>query len=235
MKPKILIFDIENSAHLCFSFDTWDARINPDDIEVPSYIYCISYRWYGQKKIHTISIRNFPLFKKDIHSDREVLKAFAKVWAEADIVVGHNIKKFDIKKINWRLDKHKLPPYEHKKIYDTLLIDRQYFGRPHHSLDAVAKDRGYVRKIVNEKGLSKRCWYGDVKALKEMETYNRRDVLINTLAFEDDMPFLKTGVSKNVRCSNDTCGSYDIQMRGIRGNTHSFQCNVCFKWGHIKI
>lgn len=240
-KPRLLIFDIENAANLCFSFDTYEATINADDIVVPSYIFCISFRWFGQKKIHTINIKDFPLFKKDIHDDTEVLKAFAKVFNEADVVVGHNIRRFDIKKINYRLSVKKLQPMEHKKIYDTYQIAKQYFGFNHNGLEAIAKAHGYKGKIQNEKGLWPGCWNGDPIKLEKMGRYNRRDVDINTFVFKIQMPFIKMPVIKKngeARCQNPACLSDDIQFRGFGANAsgryRKFSCK-CGSWGSSRI
>ena len=233
-KPKFLIFDIENSQSLGYFFDVWESNINHDDIVIPSYIFCISYSWLDSNTVHTLSIQDFPRFKKDIHDDTEILKEFSKVIEQADILVGHNIDKFDIKKINGRLFLKGLPPMPSVKTLDTLKIAKRYFKLDYNGLDPISKDLGLSGKVENNKGLWRKCFEGDVKSLKLMAHYNRNDVKINKEVFKKELPFIKFPISKEFRCPNEVCGSYDIRLKGIRDNKQRFICNNCGSWGSCK-
>lgn len=238
MKPKILIFDEETSHNLGFFFGVREVDIHPENILIHWYIFCISYRWYGQKKINNISITDFPLFKKEKHSDIELLKAFSKILNEADYLVGHNIDRFDVRKFNARLVMNGLPPTKHTKTLDTLKMARRYFGFNHNSLGAVAVALGYKGKIQNEKGLWLKCFHGCTKSFKKMIRYCNNDIDINTFVFEKLMPFVKSAmISKKsvAQCQNEICRSYDVQWRGSRNGFKIFQCKFCKKWGQIRI
>lgn len=234
-KLKICIFDIENSQNLGYFFDVWESNINHDDIVIPSYIFCISYSWYGTDKVHTLCIQDFPRFKKDIHDDSEVLREFSKIVEQADILVGHNIDRFDIRKINGRLFLKGLPPIPQVKTLDTLKIAKRYFKLDYNGLDAIAKDLGFSGKVENNKGLWRKCFEGDVKSLKLMAKYNKNDVKINKKVFEKEMPYIKNSLSKGVQCPNLLCQSYDIQWRGYKNEKKRFQCKICRSWGTCKI
>lgn len=215
----------------------WETNISPEDILIHSYIFCIAYSWYGSKKVHVINITDFPLFKKDIHDDTEVLKAFSKIAEQADILVGHNIDKFDIKKFNARLVKKKLAPVPRTKTIDTLKLARQYFGFSHNSLDAVSRELGVGGKVSNKKGMWRRCFEGIVKDLLKMARYCKNDIVINKGVLRILIPFMKTPITKEYRCQNPICMSYDIQLRGVSKNKKEqrFVCNICKKWGQAKI
>ena len=237
-EPKILIFDEEISKTLAYTFDFWEARINPEDIVIPWFMFCISYRWYGQKKLNNISIIDFPRYKRDKYNDIELLKAFSKVINEADVLVGHNITRFDIKKLNARLILKGLPPTKHTETLDTLQMCRKYFGFTHNSLGAVAEALGYKGKTNNEKGLWRKCFEGDLNAHKKMIKYCNNDIDINTFVFEKLMPFIKNRMIKRngeIKCQNMLCGSDNIQKRGVRNGNQKFSCKDCGSWGQIKL
>lgn len=233
--PRILVFDIENSQSLGYFFDTYDTSINHDDIVIPSYIFCVSYSLWGSNTVHTLSIQDFPRFKREKHNDIEVLKAFSKIVEQADILVGHNINSFDLRKINGRLFLNGLPPIPAVKTLDTLRIAKKYFRLDYNGLDALAKDLGFSGKIHNEKGLWRKCFEGDVKSLKAMSRYNRNDVKINKKVFEKEMPFIKSLLSKEPICPNVLCGSSEIELRGVRDDKQRFVCKKCKSWGCVRV
>jgi hypothetical protein len=233
--PKICVFDIENSQSLGYFFDVYETSINHDDIVIPSYIFCISYSWWGEDRVYTLCIQDFPRFKKDIHDDTEVLKEFSKVVEQADILVGHNIDRFDIKKINGRLFLKGLPPMPTVKTIDTLRIAKKYFRLDYNGLDAISKDLGLSGKTENSKGLWRKCFEGDIKSLNQLAKYNKNDVRINKKVFEREMPFLKLVLSKEFVCHNPVCGSREVILKGCRDNKQRFICNKCGSWGCVKI
>lgn len=241
-KPKILIWDIENSHNVVLSFDLYPEYIPHHNIIQERYIFCVSYKWYGQKKIHTISILDDPKrFKKDIHDDYYVVSEFRKILEKADAHVAHNGNKFDLPMFNGRMLKHGLKPVPKSKSIDTLLIARRYFRLNSNKLDYLAKYLDYEGKMQNPKGLWIDCLNGNVKALKHMIKYNKQDIDILNFVFERLMPYihndqLNMGMFlKGARCVNATCGSRDIQWRGnfnlTRVNKYRrFQCQKCGRW-----
>jgi DNA polymerase elongation subunit (family B) len=232
---KILIFDIESSYNQGLFFDVWETNIPANNITTPSHIHCIAYKWYGEKKTHVISQCEFPRFKKDIHDDTDVLKEFKKVVEQADILVGHNINRFDIRKINARLILKGLEPTPHTETIDTLQLARRYFKFNHNSLDAVAKALGYRGKLDNPKNLWIDCFFGNIKKLNQMSKYCKNDVRINEFVFTKLLPFMNSKITKEFICGNPICKSENLQLRGMRGNKQRFQCNDCGKWGYCRI
>ncbi len=239
---KILIWDIESSLQEVLCFDTREQNIALDNIKIERYIHCISYRLYGEKKIHTISqLDNKALFNKDIHDDSYVLKEFYKVISQADIWVAHFGAGFDIKMFNGRLLLSGLKPLPNIPHYDTCLLARSLFKLNSNKLDYLAKQLGYKGKTENAKGLWRRCFEGDEKSLKQMASYNRNDVDILTFVFEKMMPFIKNHpiTPKDSICKNLICQSKNIQFRGYginkNGKYHRFQCLDCGKYGITKL
>lgn len=232
---KILIWDVESSLQQSLHFDVWETNIAKENVLIPSYIHCISYKFLGDKSVKTISQRDFPRFKRNIHDDTDVLRAFSKVVEQADILVAHNGDRFDLRKFNGRLLLAGLPPIPVHKTIDTLKIARNRFMLDWNSLDYIAKALGHEGKMKNPDGLWKACFFGDEKALAQMERYNRQDIEALEFIFRKIMPFVKFPlVRKDVRCPNPVCGSDAIIFKGTRDGKQRFQCTLCKAWGNIK-
>jgi len=102
-RAKILFYDIE-ATNLSANF---------------GYVICIGYKWQHEKKAHIISLTDFPRFKKDVTDDSEVLKAFSKVFNEADIAIHHYGDRFDLPYLQTRLLIHRLPLLSEPATIDT--------------------------------------------------------------------------------------------------------------------
>ena len=110
-KPRICLWDIETSHLEVLTFGLFKQNIPPANIRINRHLYCASYRWYGEKKTHTISILDDPKrFKKDHHDDYHVVKELRKVLLKAQAHVAHYGDGFDLPVFNERLIYHKLKP-----------------------------------------------------------------------------------------------------------------------------
>ena len=242
VKPKILLWDIESSYNLLYTFslDQKDKTIPYDNIVTERYIFCISYKWFGEKTIHTISITDYPNFKQDIHDDFFVIKDFRDILEQADAYVGHYADNFDLPMLNARILRHGLDPLPKIIGLDTCKIARKYFRLNSNKLDYLAKYLGLKGKIHNSSGLWRECFEGNRQALKDMIKYNRQDVKVLEDVFIKLIPFVKNHpVNMNMflrgaRCPNPTCGSFKLQSRGFRytklNKYQRFQCTDCGTW-----
>ena len=223
------------------SFDLFPERIPHNNILIERHIFCISYKWYGQKKIYTISITDdAKRFAKDIHDDRYVLEKFHKVMEKADAHVAHYGNKFDMKMLNGRLAINNLPPLPKIISLDTQVIARKYFKFNCNRLDYLAQLLGYEGKLANPSNLWNKCFEGDEKALDHMSKYNRKDIKILNFVFERLSPFIKNNqlnmgmFLKGARCPSPTCGSTNIEWRGYNyTRTNKFRrfiCKECCGW-----
>lgn len=242
-KPRVLVWDIENSHNLLLSFDLKNDNYIPHgNIVTERYIFCISYKWLGEKKIHTISILDDQKrFKKDIHDDFHVVSEFRKVIEQADAMVYHNGDRFDLPMFNGRLVFHGLAPLPKIPSIDTKKVAYSTFRFNSNRLDYLAKFLGYKGKTDNPSSLWIDCFMGDVEALKHMAKYNKNDIDINEFVYNKLSPFIKNNkVNMNMfmegaRCPN--CGGTQLQWRGYnRTRTQKyrrFQCQTegCMAWG----
>lgn len=170
---KILIIDIETTPILAWTFQTRKTFIHQKQIVRDWTIMCYAAKWVGDNEIFFGSAENEKGF-----SDYNLLKEIWTLLDEADVVVAHNLNRFDKKKINARFLFHKILPPSPYKCVDTLECSRRLFGTTYHNLDFLSKFMGYEGKMEHEGfELWSRCMLKDKEAWKTMGEYNQRDVL----------------------------------------------------------
>ncbi len=168
--PKILLFDIETSPSLGYVWTLFETNVIK--VKQPWSLLCFSYKWLGDKTTKVVSLPQFSTYKKNPRNDYEVTKKLHELFELADVIIGHNGDKFDIRKVNAKLIEHGfLPPSPYKTI-DTLKIARKYFKFDSNRLNDLGELLGLGRKV--ETGgftLWEKCINGDLKAWNKMEKY----------------------------------------------------------------
>lgn len=190
---RVLIFDIETSLSIFTAFSTGVQYLGDRNILQDYYVISWSAKWLGEDEVYSDVITPKESKKAD---DKRVLRGLWKLLDEADIVIGHNSDKFDLKKVNTRfiLNGMDLPrPY---KSIDTLKLARKMFSFSSNKLDYLCKMFGLEGKTEHSGyQLWLDCLKGDKKALAEIVEYNRNDVVI----LENLYNVLKQGITKPIK------------------------------------
>lgn len=174
-EPKVLLFDIESAPLLSANWGLFDQ--NAVWVERDWFLLSFSYKWLGKKGVKHHSLNEFKGYKKDPTNDKELVKKLWDVIDEADIIIGHNGDRFDLRKSNAKFLEHKLPVPSSYKTVDTLKIARKYFYLTSNKLDYLADLLGIGRKLqTGGYTLWKACMEGDEKAWKKMNKYCDMDV-----------------------------------------------------------
>ena len=109
-----LFFDIETAPMIVYSWRVgWKLTIPTDNIIEDWRVICISYKWEGEDKVHTLD------WGKEM-CDKKLLEEFIKIANQSDEMVAHNGDRFDIKKIRTRCIYHRIPMFPDYKSLDTL-------------------------------------------------------------------------------------------------------------------
>jgi DNA-directed RNA polymerase subunit RPC12/RpoP len=187
MKPKVLIYDIETAPAIGLFFGKpWDVNIAK--IVQHEYVFGFAYKWLAEEKIYTSYIWDFPKYGRDTKSltgwtnnSKDVVKAWAKLVNEADILVGHNSDQFDYKQMFGRLPLYNLPPVTKPQMVDTKKAAKQIGYYPSNKLDDLGGMLGTGRKLPhsgypNAIELWWDCMNNRLKAKKHMVAYNIIDV-----------------------------------------------------------
>lgn len=237
--PKILLWDIETSMSIAKTFNFWNTNIHHGAIVKEWYIISGAWKFLGEKEVHAIACSKSGLKKGD---DKRVVKALCKAISEADLIIGHNGDKFDLKKLKARVIKHGLPPVNHTKTLDTLKCARREFNFSYNNLDYLGAYLEVGQKIKNEPGLWDKVMAGDMDALGRMVKYNKQDVKLLEAVYLKMRPHITNHPNVNVmvgdshlvyNCPN--CGSEKTIKNGKRPAmkiSKIFQKRACHNCGH---
>ena len=180
---KILVIDIETMANLAWVWGTWQQNIQPKAIVKHKRTISFAAKWVGQEKV---------VFYSEHHQGRELMvRAAWDLLNDADAVVGYNSKRFDIKHLNTEFKLEGFPPPTHFQHIDLYQITKREFAFGSNKLESVADRMGLGKKREHEGfALWLKCEAGDAKAWRSMRDYNRQDVRLTELLFEDFRPWI---------------------------------------------
>lgn len=234
---KILFLDIENTPNLGWVWDKWQQDVIKYEREWN--LLCFAWKWKGQKKVQCLALPDFISYEKDQNDDFYLTKALRELLDEADVVVAHNGKEFDVRKTNARILKHGLLPPSPYRVVDTKVIAKHVFKLNSNSLKDIAIYLDLDKKMdPGGYGLWERCMKGDPKAWAKMKKYNKQDVVVLEQVYERLLPWdayhpnITLGSGVGLRCPG--CGSFDVERRGWRTlkswRAQRFVCKSCGKW-----
>lgn len=232
--PKVLVFDIETSPMEAYVWGLFDQTVGLEQIIKDWSVLSFSAKWLGDDASKTMykDTRD----EKDPRNDKELIKIIHSLLDEADIVVVQNGVKFDIPKLNARFVMHGLPPVSSFRVIDTYKIARARFGFTSNKLAYMTDKLCTKYKKLNHAEFSgfslwKECLAGNLKAWKEMEKYNKYDVLsLEELYFklapwDKSINFSVYSDEAKNRCS---CGNDKFVKKGfIYSNAGKYERHVC--------
>lgn len=234
--PKILLFDLETSAALVYAFGRHKIFVNQDAVAIEGgKILMASYRWLHE------DTTNILVDKEEIRagSDYEVTKQLWDLFEQADAVVAHNGRNFDVKMLEAACLRNDLPPLPTVHILDTLEIAKKKFRLPSNKLDSLAAFLDIGRKVTHSGiDLWAKVQQGDEKAIEEMVEYclHDTDLLLEVFLYLRSRGLVSGFNAANyyddnkMRCK--TCGSVELENTGRTvttptGRFEELRCRVC--------
>ena len=234
VKKKVLLFDIETAPLLGYTWGKWEQNVI--EFKRDWYILSFACKWLGEKKVYWYGLPSFPGYHRHKEDDKALVKKLWEFFDEADVLIGHNGDRFDIKKTNTRFVIHKLKPPSPSESIDTLKIARSRFAFVSNKLDDVCFTLGIGRKLPHEgKYTWLGCMGGDPKAWATMERYNRNDVFP---LLEGLYLYLRAWDKSSLAIATEgcpKCACEKFQKRGTRKLANGWQkprhrCHECGHW-----
>ena len=234
-KPKILYFDIETSLAKSYHFGQFKQYLGVKQQVQESHLLSHAWAWGDEPVVGSILTREEML---NHDPERLVLEAWA-LFDNADIIVAHYGKKFDIPKMNGYFLKYGLQPPSPYKVVDTKEISSKKFLLPFNSLEYLAKALGVQQKIDNSgMQLWIDCDNGKQESLDEMLAYNIGDVEALRDVYNRLITWDNNGVNMGLYNDDHTslcthCGSDNIvPLDGKYAYTAQrkyslYRCNSC--------
>lgn len=174
-EARILVYDIETSLMLFSGFRTGRVHyIGKYQLLSDYYVVSWSAKWLGEEEVFG-EVQKPSEAKRG--KDKRILKPMWKLMNEADILVGHNVDRFDTRRLNTRFVLNGMPLPSKSKSIDTLKVARKTFDFSYNDLDYICKAFGIEGKRHNDGyEMWERCRMGDKQALEDMLMYNMDDV-----------------------------------------------------------
>jgi len=238
-QPKVLLFDIETAPILGYVWQLWENNLGLNQIESDWHVLSWSAKWLGspEKEVMYMDQRN----ARNIEDDSKILKGIWKLLDEADVVITQNGKSFDVKKLNARFVINGFNPPSSFKHDDTRSMAKKHFGFTSTKLEYMTdKLCTKYKKLKHTKFqgfyLWKECLNGNVEAWKEMEKYNKYDVLSLEELYTKLAPW---GSTTNFNLYHDSevnvckCGSKKFKENEyVYTASGQYQRFTCVKCGH---
>lgn len=196
--PKIMVFDLEISPLLAYTFEAYES--NAQKIEKTYQIISFAYS-INNGPIKVKALPDYKGYKPGVSNldDKKLVHELYEVMEGVDMVVGHNIKKFDMKHAKGRFIYHGLQPLKKLMVEDTLFMAKKYFKFPKNNLDYLCEQLGIGTKTVQKYGdLIWGCIDGDKKSWNLLKKYNKVDVEINQKLYDKLSPWHETHSNLNL-------------------------------------
>lgn len=233
--PRVLIFDVETAPILGYVWGLWENNVALNQIKSDWHLLSWSAKWLDSKEVMYMDQRK----AKSLEDDSAILGTLWKLLDEADIVITQNGNSFDHKKLNARFILNGMqPPSTYRRI-DTFLLAKKHFGFTSNKLEYMTdKLCKKYKKLKHTKfqgfDLWKQCLDGNQAAWKEMERYNRQDVLAleelyhKLIPWDSAINFDAYAPGEGAKCK---CGSEDFVKRGFfytgAGKYQRYRCSGC--------
>lgn len=230
---RVLVFDIETLPMVYYGWDLYKPVFSHDNIIKDWCVLSWSAKWLFDDKFYGQILT--PKEAKT-RNDYRIVEGLWKMFDEADIVIGHNAKKFDVRKMNTRFLYHGFVPPSQFQTIDTLLGSRETFSLPSYSQDYITKFLELQEKIETDFQLWIDCDNGDRIALAKMMEYNEQDIRGLEEMYVTLRPWLPKHPNLAVYMTTEEavcpkCQSKEITLGGTYATPanlyRSFRCNNC--------
>lgn len=237
--PRILVLDIETSPVLGYVWSLWKQNVSLNMINADWCILSFCAKWLGEPEI----IYHDNSKQKNVEDDFRLLKYLHRLMDKADLIVAHNGKSFDVRKINARFLLNGMPPPSPFQVVDTLLETRKHFAMTSAKLEYLTDKLCTTKKLKHAKfpgfELWAQCLQKNPEAWAEMRAYNEADVV----SLEELYLILRPWMDGHPNVANfaepekpscPKCGSDHVIQKGYRhtqvGRYIRYRCNDCGGW-----
>ena len=235
---KVLFLDIETAPKVAHVWGLWKQNVGLNQIIQDMFVLNWTAKWLGEEYLYSDSLHYHDLYFSEPENDSIILKSIWDMLDQADYVVAHNGKKFDVPTLNSRFIQHGMKPPSSYQVIDTLAIAKGYFRFTSNKLEFLAKALDVGAKI-DTGGFE--LWSDivlkhDLDAFDKMVEYCEHDtvlleqVYLKLRAWWPSHPKLNLdGDLDKMTCN--VCGSHRVYKNGIRStkvNTYQrYRCEDC--------
>lgn len=225
---KILMLDIEAAPAISYVWRLRENYIPVEHLVKPGYTLCWAAKWYGQKGILFDSVKR--------SGAKRMTRSIHKLLDQADAVCSFNGRSYDLPTLekDFLLQRlHPPAPYAQIDLYQTA----KRFNFISRKLNFITKQLDLGEKVKHRgMDLWTDCMAGKPEAWKEMEKYNKQDVVLLENAYDILRPWIKNHPNMALYVDGADCPSCGgkTEKRGYSytstGKYQRHQCTDCGKW-----
>lgn len=171
--PKVLLFDIETAPVHVRVWGLFKQKIEHYKIIDDWFVLGWAGKWLDEEEVMSDIVTPMEARERD---DGRIIKSLWKVIDEADLLVAHNLERFDLRRVMARFIEHGLHKPRPFRVLDTLKQAQKHFAFSSHKLDHLTRIFSLRMKEDTEFQLWIDCEEGDKKALAYMQHYNESDI-----------------------------------------------------------
>jgi hypothetical protein len=218
--PRVLLFDVENTPNLAHIWSLWQETRSYDMVDRDWIVLCWAAMWDDSDRGVSRGLPHYGTYKSDPWDDRSLVQELWHYIDDSDILVAHNLVKFDLRKIYARFAYHNLGPPSPCRHIDTLKIARKHFAFTSNRLDDLGRHLGLGRKIKHAGfDLWRGAMAGDRQSWTDMIHYCQQDVKLLREVYHRLLPYASGTPNaaayagdNQPRCSK--CGSTNLRRNG---------------------
>lgn len=236
-QPKILLFDIETTPNVSYTWGLFKQDVGLNQVIKPAFMLCWAGKWLFDDKVMSDCISPSDAV---CGNDESISRSLWDVIDEADIVVAHNGDKFDIPWANSRFVYHGMVPPSPYRTIDTLKVCRQTFYFTSNKLEWVSKYLTKEEKIKTSFELWARCMNGEEDALKRMSEYNVQDTAMLEEVYVKLRPWIRNHPNLGLYYDTEAavcghCGSSNLisMTKPYVTNARTYETFRCIDCGAV--
>jgi len=176
IRANIIYIDVEIAKSVYFNYGRRvpSKYLRSDDLISEYFMISWAASYVGSSEVWSDIVTPKEAIKRN---DGNIVKRLHSLMQSAEIIAGHNVIGFDMRKCNTRFDKHGLPPIVGKKYLDTLRIARSVYDFESNSLGDLCREHGIKDKDDINNADWIRALAGHKPTLDKIHKYNRGDVI----------------------------------------------------------
>lgn len=234
--PRILVLDIETLPLESYTWGLFDQNVGLNQIKRDWSALSYAAKYIGEDHVYYDDTRN----QSTIRDDRDIIAAICALLDECDIVVGQNVKKFDLRKVRARAIMHGLAPFREPLVQDTMLMARSVGSFTSNKLEYLTDKLTTTKKLKHKDFPGFDLWLGVMQgneaAWESMKEYNMVDILSTEELYLKLRPWVRNHPNmslfykdENKRCPR--CGSVnvyptEVEYKGV-SEYQGYCCRDC--------
>lgn len=236
--PVIRSFDIECTPLEVYSWSMFKPMIPLNMLKKDWYLLSYAAKTLGEDDAEVFGLCDMQGYQKEEDGEEELVGRLWDLFDSSDILVGHNAKSFDVKKVQSKFIKYGYGRPSQFQVVDTLNIVKANFSAPSNKLDYWLKYLEFKGKMEHEGfEMWKGCMNGDGNHWDNMKMYNLQDttelegIYLAVRGWHSKHPNWNNYTSDGVlRCS--VCGNEHLNMLDSNATTalstfDQYRCGEC--------